>query len=262
MDLEERGLRAAANRLFNRYLAPEPPEALTGLVALPLFLSLRAAIRAKVEAAGARAARGREARRSARARAPIFRLRGPVSRPCSAPTRRRRRALRRRQERACRSARPRNRPAARRAMAAQRCRAQSDVRGRGDRSSAGLGLCQRDHARRLSAAYRQGADRASGRAGGAARRDLCGGRRTRAPATAVAAEVAVPLRGSLSRRASRDAARAHRCSARRRFGRRRRRGAPAESGPSASEKGWAALLGRREFERHDDPRAGRGSAAS
>jgi hypothetical protein len=53
MDLEERGLRAPANRLFNRYLAPEPPDALTGLVALPLFLSLRAAIRAKVEAAGA-----------------------------------------------------------------------------------------------------------------------------------------------------------------------------------------------------------------
>jgi uncharacterized protein len=51
MDLEERRLRAAANRLFNRYLASEPPEALTGLVALPLFLSLRAAIRAKVEAA-------------------------------------------------------------------------------------------------------------------------------------------------------------------------------------------------------------------
>jgi uncharacterized protein len=53
MDLEERGLRAFANRLFNRYLAPEPPDALTGLVAVPLFLSLRAAIRAKVEAAGA-----------------------------------------------------------------------------------------------------------------------------------------------------------------------------------------------------------------
>ena len=53
MDLEERGLRGSANRLFNRYLAPEPPDALTGLVALPLFLSLRAAIRAKVEAAGA-----------------------------------------------------------------------------------------------------------------------------------------------------------------------------------------------------------------
>jgi uncharacterized protein len=53
MDLEERGLRASANRLFNRYLAPEPLDALSGLVALPLFLSLRAAIRAKVEAAGA-----------------------------------------------------------------------------------------------------------------------------------------------------------------------------------------------------------------
>jgi predicted kinase len=53
MDLEERALRAAANRLFNHYLASEPPEALTGLFALPLFLSLRAAIRAKVEAAGA-----------------------------------------------------------------------------------------------------------------------------------------------------------------------------------------------------------------
>jgi len=53
MDLEQRGLRAAANRLVNRYLAPEPAEALTGLAGLPLFLSLRAAIRAKVEAAGA-----------------------------------------------------------------------------------------------------------------------------------------------------------------------------------------------------------------
>jgi uncharacterized protein len=53
MDLEERDMRAAANRLLNRYLGPEAPEALAGLVALPLFLSLRAAIRAKVEAAGA-----------------------------------------------------------------------------------------------------------------------------------------------------------------------------------------------------------------
>ena len=53
MDLEQRGLRPAANRLINRYLEPEPPEALAGLAALPLFLSLRAAIRAKVEAAGA-----------------------------------------------------------------------------------------------------------------------------------------------------------------------------------------------------------------
>jgi aminoglycoside phosphotransferase family enzyme/predicted kinase len=60
MDLEERGLRASANRLFNRYLAPEPPDALTGLVALPLFLSLRAAIRAKVEAAGSERLEGKK----------------------------------------------------------------------------------------------------------------------------------------------------------------------------------------------------------
>src|SRR5271166_3738897 len=53
MDLEERGLRGQANRLLNRYLAHEPPEALAGLAALPLFMSLRAAIRAKVESAGA-----------------------------------------------------------------------------------------------------------------------------------------------------------------------------------------------------------------
>ena len=58
MDLEERGLRASSNRLFNRYLASEPPEALTGLNALPLFLSLRAAIRAKVEAANAERLKG------------------------------------------------------------------------------------------------------------------------------------------------------------------------------------------------------------
>ncbi len=53
MDLEQRELRPAANRLINRYLGPQPPEALGGLAALPLFMSLRAAIRAKVEAAGA-----------------------------------------------------------------------------------------------------------------------------------------------------------------------------------------------------------------
>jgi aminoglycoside phosphotransferase family enzyme/predicted kinase len=69
MDLEERGLRPAANRLFNRYFALEPPEAVNGLVALPLFLSVRAAIRAKVKAAAAErleGARRDEAHRLAR----------------------------------------------------------------------------------------------------------------------------------------------------------------------------------------------------
>jgi aminoglycoside phosphotransferase family enzyme/predicted kinase len=40
--------RAAANLLLNRYLTMTPEENLNGLVALPLFLSVRAAIRAKV----------------------------------------------------------------------------------------------------------------------------------------------------------------------------------------------------------------------
>jgi aminoglycoside phosphotransferase family enzyme/predicted kinase len=53
MDLCERGLRADANRLMNRYFSLCDDESLqiAGLALLPLFLSLRAAIRAKVIAA-------------------------------------------------------------------------------------------------------------------------------------------------------------------------------------------------------------------
>jgi hypothetical protein len=52
MDLVERGLDAAANVALNRYLTEtRRPEDLDGLATLPLFLSLRAAIRAKVSAA-------------------------------------------------------------------------------------------------------------------------------------------------------------------------------------------------------------------
>ncbi len=46
MDLEHRGLRGHANLLLNRYLQHEA--AVSGLAALPLFLSVRAAVRAKV----------------------------------------------------------------------------------------------------------------------------------------------------------------------------------------------------------------------
>lgn len=53
MDLLERGLVRDANHLFNRYLAEWRDERqLSGLAALPLFISVRAAIRAKVIAAG------------------------------------------------------------------------------------------------------------------------------------------------------------------------------------------------------------------
>ena len=52
MDLLERGLDAAANIVFNRYLAEtRRADNLDALAALPFFLSMRAAIRAKVTAA-------------------------------------------------------------------------------------------------------------------------------------------------------------------------------------------------------------------
>ncbi len=49
MDLDHRGLRPLGNAVLNRYL--EETEDYGGLAALPLFLSLRAAVRAKVSAA-------------------------------------------------------------------------------------------------------------------------------------------------------------------------------------------------------------------
>ena len=52
MDLEERRLRPAANLLLNRYLWRSDEAHLAGLAALPIFLSIRSAIRAKVVAAG------------------------------------------------------------------------------------------------------------------------------------------------------------------------------------------------------------------
>jgi uncharacterized protein len=71
MDLWQRDLNAHANLLFNRYLwrCDDVAHELKALAALPLFLALRAAIRARVTAAlgklepEARETRGREARR-------------------------------------------------------------------------------------------------------------------------------------------------------------------------------------------------------
>src|SRR5690606_2330853 len=70
MDLIERGRAGEANLLLNRYLWGRPEDDLAGLAALPLFLSVRAAIRAKVTAAGIgfqKGARKREAARRAQA---------------------------------------------------------------------------------------------------------------------------------------------------------------------------------------------------
>jgi aminoglycoside phosphotransferase family enzyme len=56
MDLWERGLYADGNKLLNRYIVKCEDRLLQleGLAALPLFMSMRAAIRAKIIAARAR----------------------------------------------------------------------------------------------------------------------------------------------------------------------------------------------------------------
>src|SRR6187455_2464617 len=61
MDLIERGLRPAANIVFNRYLIEtQRVHDLDALAALPLFMSVRAAIRAKVTAARRKHSNARE----------------------------------------------------------------------------------------------------------------------------------------------------------------------------------------------------------
>lgn len=52
MDLWQKGQCAAANAILNRYLWASEDAQIEGLAALPFFISLRAAIRAKVETAG------------------------------------------------------------------------------------------------------------------------------------------------------------------------------------------------------------------
>ncbi|MBC7160078.1 MAG: AAA family ATPase, partial [Porphyrobacter sp.] len=62
MDLWQRGYRDEAALLFNRYLDRTNEE--DGLAAVPLFLSLRAAVRAHVEASAARARQGADRSRA------------------------------------------------------------------------------------------------------------------------------------------------------------------------------------------------------
>jgi aminoglycoside phosphotransferase family enzyme/predicted kinase len=74
MDLSQRGLDAAANVVLNRYLVETGrADDLDGLAALPLFLSVRAAIRAKVTAAK-RDVDGADRRAVAQAARDYFRL--------------------------------------------------------------------------------------------------------------------------------------------------------------------------------------------
>ena len=82
MDLIERGLGSAANTVFNRYLvATRRTEDLDALSALPFFLSMRAAIRAKVTAARLEQAKADEQARRPSATRNISIGRGASSRP-------------------------------------------------------------------------------------------------------------------------------------------------------------------------------------
>jgi aminoglycoside phosphotransferase family enzyme/predicted kinase len=80
MDLVERGLKPAANVVLNRYLSEaRRPYDLDALAALPLFLSLRAAIRAKV--AAERRAQGAERAVIAQSARAYFALAGRLLAP-------------------------------------------------------------------------------------------------------------------------------------------------------------------------------------
>jgi aminoglycoside phosphotransferase family enzyme/predicted kinase len=75
MDLVERGLKQAANVVLNRYLVETHRDSdLDALAALPLFLSLRAAIRAKVTAARLENAKAEEREFIAKTAQTYFRL--------------------------------------------------------------------------------------------------------------------------------------------------------------------------------------------
>ena len=254
MDLEERGLRAAANRLFNRYLAPEPPDALTGLVALPLFLSLRAAIRAKVEAASAERLDG-EKRDEARALARRY-FDCAVRFLAYVPPR----------LVAVGGLSGVGKSALAGALAPEIGRAPGALWLRSDlERKAMFGI--EETVRLPASAYSsdvtrdvyerlidKAADCASGRAVRPARRDVCNVRRTQRRGRRGGGGRR-RLRRTFSRRAPGDAPRAHRLPARRRFGCGRRCGAPAVSRASGRERmGGGGGLG--EFERHDGPRAG------
>ena len=82
MDLTERGLMKAANVVLNRYLAETRRESdLDALGALPLFMSLRAAIRAKVTAARLENADAAKRPAIAQAATAYFRLASQLNTP-------------------------------------------------------------------------------------------------------------------------------------------------------------------------------------
>ena len=182
MDLIERGLKPAANIVLNRYLGEtRQAEDLDALAALPLFLSLRAAIRAKVAAERrVQGAERAEIEQSARA---YFALAGQAAGATAAASARHRRAVRHRQIAAGPRACCRNSPRAGRGGAAQRRRAQGAVRLAETEPLAGDRLHARSHRPGLRQPRRQGAARHRRRPFGDRRRGVratpASGRRSR-----------------------------------------------------------------------------------
>jgi aminoglycoside phosphotransferase family enzyme len=146
MDLLERQLPQAANIVLNRYLAEtHRDEDLDALTALPFFLSMRAAIRAKVTAARMERAAAAERDNIARSARAYFGFALRAIDPAAAKfiggeIHRRRRPVRHRQD----AARPRagatHRAHARRRHRALGCRAQNAMRRRRDRKAPHGGL--------------------------------------------------------------------------------------------------------------------------
>ncbi len=86
MDLSVRGDRRAANLVFNRYLhLMDPEEQLPGIAALPLFLSVRAAIRAHVTATRSLVVDETERPGAENAARAYLRAAADVLRPCPSP---------------------------------------------------------------------------------------------------------------------------------------------------------------------------------
>ena len=158
MDLIERDLKPVANLVLNRYLAEtKRAEDLDALAALPLFLALRAAIRAKVTAA--RLAHADEAQRAAIGRTAwtYFALACRLIAPPSPALVARRRPLRHRQVAAGAGDRSRYRARPGRRDPALRRRAQGAVRHSRDRAAAARSLRAGSHGASLSGARRGGA---------------------------------------------------------------------------------------------------------
>ena len=147
MDLGKRDLEAHANAVLNAYLDAEGSSGnLLGLAALPLFLSMRAMIRAKVEILRASKADRGEIREQARSEARAYfelAARFPCAWRRPAP-RRHRRTVGQRQVNCGGGDRPSCRCVSGSRSCAKRCRAEAAVRRRPGNETAGSGLCGSD----------------------------------------------------------------------------------------------------------------------